>query len=91
MKESRECKVLDIREFRKNEDCLYHIILEDLNSHERFDLRVIEKNLIDYYENRYGIDSYGHNLLIKGDIVGIIYEKEFDYVEFRILENESEV
>lgn len=91
MKEIRRCKVLDIREFRKNEDYLYHIILKNLNINERCDLRIMESSVIDYYENRYDIDSYGHNLLINGDIVDIIYEEEYNCISFKILKNESEV
>lgn len=76
MEEIRKCKVLDVREFRRNDDYLYHIILKDLDTNERFDLKIDNFDRTEY-KNRYDVDVDGYELLVRDDVISMMYNDEF--------------
>lgn len=84
-----KCKVLDVREFRKKDNYYYHIILKDLTSNKRFVLKFNDLDESIYKDGKY-YTIYNYETLINNDIIEIKINKEDRFIEFIILEEESE-
>lgn len=71
------CKVLDIREFQNDN---YHIILKDIGSNCRYSLYIKEKIFLN---NEQFSHCFNYEILIKGDILGMIINRETSRINFR--------
>lgn len=85
-----KCKVLDVREFKKKDNYYYHIILKDLINNKRFDLRFdyLDKRTYDEQTGKH-YTIYGYEKLVNNDIIEITKDKEYNFMDIKILE-ESE-
>lgn len=71
------CKVIDIREYQNDN---YHIILEDVESNYRYSLCIKEKIFLN---NELFSHCFNYEILIKGDILEMIINRETSRINFR--------